>query len=374
MGTSGGQLELCHATQGQPLAPASPNDVAHKATSISLTFPTKQRRLCNDLSFCPTNANLLASAHDRYRADPNIYIWDVSRAAPTYQVSTIDDSYLHSVVEKFNHTLGLPDLMRVQRTQSLGGVRGSDSNRRAQSTASTVLNPGSRPAPSRERPAITKGNGRSAQDTSTPWAFHFSPSDSVKQVTFLPHGPNLLIASVSPNIVRLFDQRIGHHISETLSTATVGLCCDPITGDRFAGFNTSGVTVWDYRRLADPLITFSEDDAGSDLHSIKRPRDSSTKQFMGVEFCKTRRGVLGTLHRGGDYVRLWDLVDGGRVLGDLLEKESKNVSGPDSRNKALWGTSPFLLSHENRQDEHPRPNDSTVREYVPSLAGCRTST
>jgi len=364
IGTSGGTIELCRAAQGQPVS-LTPTASQLIHATVPLNFQNKQRRACNDLAFCPLNANLLATTHDRSRSDYNLLIWDLTRSAPTLQASAIDDAYEHSVLARS------------------GGARGQSIPRpgmqRSISSASTIITPGRLgilDVRSREPPML--GNvhvsKRTTSDGTPNHTIYLSPSETVKHVTFLPHNPNLLLAAVSGTTIKLFDQRTPHHIAEAMTTASLGLCCDPITGDRFGGFNSSVVQIWDHRRLSDPLLSFSEEDAGPNLHTPKASEvvdpDPARNQCTGIEFSKSRRGLVGTLTKDGDYVRLWDIIDGARTIDDLLERDP----GFEMRSKVHWNASPYIYSEgpNTSSDDDHRSRD-ILREYAPFLADTRCS-
>ena len=360
IGTSGGTIELCRAGQGQPVSPTTTTSQLNHST-VPLNFQNKQRRACNDLAFCPLNANLLATTHDKNRSDCNLLIWDLTRSAPTFQVSAIDDAYEHSVLARSG----------VARAQSIP----RPGMQRSTSSASTIITPGrlgildarSREPPNMHAPKRTTADG-------SLHTVYLSPSETVKHVTFLPHNPNLLLAAVSGTTIRLFDQRTPHHVAEATTTASLGLCCDPITGDRFGGFNASVVQIWDHRRLADPLLSFSEEDAGPNLDVPKVSEvvgsDPTRSQCIGIEFCKSRRGLVGTLTKAGDYIRLWDIIDGARTIDDLLERDP----GFEMRSKVHWNASPYNCSEgaNTSSDDDHRSRD-ILREYAPFLADTRCS-
>jgi len=362
IGTSGGIIELCRAGQGLPLSPtATTSQLIH--STIALNFQNKQRRACNDLAFCPLNANLLATTHDKNRSDFNLLVWDLTRSAPTFQASAIDVAYEHSVMARS------------------GGARGQSIPRpgmqMSTSSASTIITPGRLGiSDARSRELSTLGNMHAAKRTTGDGppnhTVYLSPSETVKHVTFLPHNPNLLLAAVSGTTIRLFDQRMPHHVAEATTTASFGLCCDPITGDRFGGFNSSVVQIWDHRRLADPLLSFSEEDAGPNLHVFKASEvidpDPTRNQCTGIEFCKSRRGLVGTITKAGDYVRLWDIIDGARTIDDLLERDP----GFEIRGKVHWNASPSNSS-EGANTSFDGDHRDILREYGPFLADTRCS-
>lgn len=364
IGTSGGTIELCRAGQGQPVSPATTTSQLIHST-VSLNFQNKQRRACNDLAFCPLNANLLATTHDKNRSDFNLLVWDLTRSAPTFQASAIDDAYEHSLLARS------------------GGGRGQSIARTGQqrsiSSASTVITPGRLGIlDARNRELSALGNvhtaKRTAGDGPPSHTVCLSPSETVKHVTFLPHNPNLLLAAVSGTTIRLFDQRAPHHVAEATTTASLGLCCDPITGDRFGGFNSSVVQIWDHRRLVDPLLSFSEENAGPNLHALKTSEaidsDPSRNQCIGLEFCNSRRGLVATLTKTGDYIRLWDIIDGARTIEDLLERDP----GFEMRSKVHWNASPYHYSEgANTSSDGDHQMGDILREYAPFLADTRCS-
>ena len=82
-----------------------------------------------------------------------------------------------------------------------------------------------------------------------------------------------------------------------------GIATDPFDPHRIACFGDATITIWDARRLNQPLLMFAERDA---LADGARMKPGST--LANIEFSSTRRGCLATLERDSTYVRFWDLT------------------------------------------------------------------
>lgn len=74
--------------------------IAHdpKRPHVLATLTLKSSRACNALAFNPSNGHLLACGLDKYRADPSVIIWDISRACMSLLIFNVPQ--LHIVYVK----------------------------------------------------------------------------------------------------------------------------------------------------------------------------------------------------------------------------------------------------------------------------------
>lgn len=127
--------------------------------------------------------------------------------------------------------------------------------------------------------------------------------DVVTSVSFLLDTPYILAAGVSGNSLRLFDTRTsGNTPFAQVQSKVQGLAIDPFNPSRFASYGEGSVNVWDSRSLAQPLLAFTSKDASADGARFY-PADT----FSSIEFSSVRSGVLATLLKDANHIRLWDI-------------------------------------------------------------------
>ncbi|KIJ49393.1 hypothetical protein M422DRAFT_777349 [Sphaerobolus stellatus SS14] len=264
VGNSLGKVDLMrYNVQHPPNAIRSP---------VVVTLPVRTSRACNCLSFSSVDPNYLAVGLDKVRGDPSLVVWDVESGVSTLSLGTGPSS------------------------------RGS-THLSAQAFAQSHSNP----LFSRPSPLLPAHQSRTDKSMLQTW----SHNEVVTSISFLPSSKHFLLAGVSHRWLRLFDFRYPYSQSNPLSTNTKsvhGITCDPFDPNRFACFGDDGaVRVWDIRRFSAPVLTFSERDAGAGA-SAGAGRTGVANALVGLEYCKSRRGVLATLEKDGSVVRVWDTV------------------------------------------------------------------
>jgi len=130
-----------------------------------------------------------------------------------------------------------------------------------------------------------------------------APTEVVSSLAFLPGSTHLLLAGVSHRWLRLFDLRSPASSPFSVASKVHGIATDPFDPHRIACFGDATITIWDARRLNQPLLMFAERDALADGARIK-----PGSALANIEFSSTRRGCLATLERDSTYVRFWDLT------------------------------------------------------------------
>ncbi|OBZ70568.1 hypothetical protein A0H81_09441 [Grifola frondosa] len=155
-------------------------------------------------------------------------------------------------------------------------------------------------------------------------------ADTVTAVTFLPQSMSSLLAGISHRWLRLFDLRSPAASPVTVASKAHGIATDPFDAHRVACFGDNVVTVWDTRRFTQPLLTFTEKDAGADGARLRQNAVLTT-----VEFSSTRRGMLATLEREASHVRFWDLqqahIAEGTPEGSRSRSRDSSHSGKGTR-------------------------------------------
>ena len=169
---------------------------------------------------------------------------------------------------------------------------------------------------------------------------------------------HLLLANISNWYLRLFDLRAPSIPAMNVVTKLCGIAADPLDPHRIASFGDSAVTIWDVRKIMQPLLIFSERDALADGVWTK----SGASCYSNIEFSSTRRGTLATLEKDSTYVRFWDLAEsrvgalnGSAVGGGGSSDGETNKSSRDSNraSRKSWAAIPWPSGGEKeKQQQH----------------------
>ncbi|PPQ65556.1 hypothetical protein CVT24_010819 [Panaeolus cyanescens] len=251
VGASTGKVDLIRLEAGKH---AQKNSILSNGPSASL--PVRNSRPCNALSFNMVDPNFLAVGLDKVRGDSSLVIWDINAFLPSLSIPVVSPS-----------------------------------------EAPLLVN-----LPPRPQPTIPRIEAPNRIDSRI-YQQH-APAEIVTSLAFLPTSTYLLLAGISHRWFRLFDLRSQSAPQVNVASKINGITTDPFDPHRIACYGDSLVTVWDARKLATPLLMFSERDASADGASI---RPGST--YSQIEFSSTKRNCLATMEKDSNYVRYWDLTE-----------------------------------------------------------------
>ncbi|KAF9241774.1 hypothetical protein BU15DRAFT_87047 [Melanogaster broomeanus] len=224
---------------------------------------------CNALAFCQVEPNYLAVGLDKVRGDPSLTIWDVQSCIPTLSFS-----------------------------------------RTAPSDEASVIQP---------QPRIARADIGPRTDSRV--LQQLAPTEVVSALSFLPQSTHLLLAGISARWLRLFDLRSPTPPTTNVASKVTGIATNPADPQQVACCGDGTVTVWDVRRLSNPLLTFTEREATADG---ARPRPGSVTHR--IEFSSTRRGQLAAMEKDSTYVRFWDLRQAQPADGSSDGEQSRDSS------------------------------------------------
>lgn len=243
----------------------------------SVTLPIRNSRSCNALAFSDADSNYLAVGLDKVRGASSLIIWDIS---------TFTSSLTLSITTPNNAT----------------------------------------PPSPRPQPQIPKLDQQATSRMDQHILQRHAPTEVVSSLAFLPSSTHLLLAGISQRWLRLFDLR-SQTTGINVASKVHGIATDPFDPYRVACFGDGVVTVWDARKLNQPLLMFSERDANS---GGSRLRPGSV--YANIEFSSTRRGCLATLEKDSSFVRFWDLTE------VKMYSAEENMAGggrvPDGENRS----------------------------------------
>lgn len=249
-------------------------------------LPVRNSRSCNTLAFCQADPNYLAVGLDKVRGDPSLVIWDVQSCVSTLLPSKV----------------GLP------------------------SNDAVVARP---------QPRIAKADVGPRADSRM--LQQHAPTEVVSALSFLPQSTCLLLAGMSFRWFRLFDLRSPTSVTTNVASKVSGIATNVIDPHQVACCGDGTVTIWDIRKLPQPLLTFTDKDAVADG---ERPRSGSVVHH--IEFSSTRRGMLAVMEKDSTYVRFWDIRSANAA--DTSEGERFRDSSQSRASRRSWTNLPWTAS------------------------------
>ncbi|KAK4053902.1 hypothetical protein OIO90_003739 [Microbotryomycetes sp. JL221] len=220
-------------------------------------------------------------------------------------------------------------------------------------------------------PRLTAEHSPSSNDISSP-ILAVGSSESVSSAAFLsPAGPSgsspLLAVGMAGKYLRVYDARAARPLVATWGSRSCHcMSANPFNGHQFVSSADDGVVrLWDIRKSMDPLVSFSEVDAGAVSARVKPT--VVAKALVEIGWSKTQRGILTTLERDSHSLRIWNIVEG---------VESKSAAEGDSEELSRGGDNvrlPIVLSDRRPPDfQHslasfaflPSPSNSLKTHFI----------
>ena len=159
-------------------------------------------------------------------------------------------------------------------------------------------------------------------------------SETITSIKFFQNDPQLLVAGVKGQFVRLYDLREPSN-SGSLSFITrcvSNLAIDPLDENYFASCSPDPmISVWDRRMSARLAVPISFGGANTSSSSpevsleLKRPVEEPGS-IWGMRFSKTKRGHLGVLSSTG-HLRVFDLEREYLTTSDRIERDNRWGAG-----------------------------------------------
>ncbi|KAL4646854.1 WD repeat-containing protein mio [Arapaima gigas] len=132
--------------------------------------------------------------------------------------------------------------------------------------------------------------------------YELGQNDACLSLCWLPREEKLLLAGMHRNLA-IFDLRNTSQKMFVNTKAIQGVTVDPFFHHRVASFFEGQVAIWDLRKFEKPVLTLSE----------------QPKPLTKVAWCPTRAGLLATLTRDSNVVRLYDMQHAPTPIGDETE-------------------------------------------------------
>uniref|UniRef100_A0A8D0L612 Meiosis regulator for oocyte development n=1 Tax=Sphenodon punctatus TaxID=8508 RepID=A0A8D0L612_SPHPU len=132
--------------------------------------------------------------------------------------------------------------------------------------------------------------------------YELGQNDACLSLFWLPRDQKLLLAGMHRNLA-IFDLRNTSQKMFVNTKAVQGVTVDPYFHDRVASFYEGQVAIWDLRKFEKPVLTLTE----------------QPKPLTKVAWCPTRTGLLATLTRDSNIIRLYDMQHTPTPIGDETE-------------------------------------------------------
>ncbi|XP_051872722.1 GATOR complex protein MIOS isoform X1 [Pristis pectinata] len=132
--------------------------------------------------------------------------------------------------------------------------------------------------------------------------YELGQNDASLSLCWLPRDQKLLLAGMHRNLA-IFDLRNTSQKMFVNTKAVQGVTVDPHFHDRVASFFEGQVAIWDLRKFEKPVLTLTE----------------QPKPLTKVAWCPTRTGLLATLTRDSNIIRLYDMQHTPAPIGDETE-------------------------------------------------------
>ncbi|KAM4704774.1 GATOR2 complex protein MIOS isoform 2-T2 [Rhinophrynus dorsalis] len=132
--------------------------------------------------------------------------------------------------------------------------------------------------------------------------YELGQNDACLSLCWLPKDQKLLLAGMHRNLA-IFDLRNTNQKMFVNTKAVQGVTVDPHFQDRVASFFEGQVAIWDLRKFEKPVLTLTE----------------QPKPLTKVAWCPTRTGLLATLTRDSNIIKLYDMQHTPTPIGDETE-------------------------------------------------------
>ncbi|NP_001091443.1 GATOR complex protein MIOS-B [Xenopus laevis] len=152
-----------------------------------------------------------------------------------------------------------------------------------------------------EKVRLAPGDSETCSVVTKP-LYELGQNDACLSLCWLPRDQKLLLAGMHRNLA-IFDLRNTNQKIFVNTKAAQGVTVDPHFHDRVASFFEGQVAIWDLRKFEKPVLTLTE----------------QPKPLTKVAWCPTRTGLLATLTRDSNIIRLYDMQHTPTPIGDETE-------------------------------------------------------
>ncbi|KAE8596322.1 hypothetical protein XENTR_v10016055 [Xenopus tropicalis] len=152
-----------------------------------------------------------------------------------------------------------------------------------------------------EKVRLAPGDSETCSVVTKP-LYELGQNDASLSLCWLPRDQKLLLAGMHRNLA-IFDLRNTNQKIFVNTKAVQGVTVDPHFHDRVASFFEGQVAIWDLRKFEKPVLTLTE----------------QPKPLTKVAWCPTRTGLLATLTRDSNIIRLYDMQHTPTPIGDETE-------------------------------------------------------
>ena len=189
--------------------------------------------------------------------------------------------------------------------------------------------------------------------------YELGQNDACLSLCWLPRDQKLLLAGMHRNLA-IFDLRNTSQKTFVNTKAIQGVTVDPHFHERVASFFEGQVAIWDLRKFEKPVLTLTE----------------QPKPLTKVAWCPTRTGLLATLTRDSNVIRLYDMQHAPTPIGDETEPTIIERSVQPCSDNSVISSFAWHPSAQNRMvvvSPNRAMTDFTVFERISLAWGSTTS-
>jgi WD repeat-containing protein mio len=267
--------------------------------SVFVQFVPRHLRPCNAVAWNHSLTGYLAAGLDRVRGDYSALVWDVahsSSAAPPAASTTASAAAAAASaaaaaaaddgdVDYLDDPVAAEKLLRTRSESSKRQLAFDGDDVPTPATAATMSSVDN----------VFDVKPHEADSTVSKPLYELCNSEAVLALEWLPDSPSSLAMGTGAKFLRIADLRASAQAAQSVaahSRGVYGVTFDPFHARRLATFSDDGIVkLWDMRRLVEPTHTLAV----------------GAKALLSIKWCPTRSGILATLARDENCVKLFDL-------------------------------------------------------------------
>ncbi|ORX91418.1 hypothetical protein K493DRAFT_339376, partial [Basidiobolus meristosporus CBS 931.73] len=183
----------------------------------------------------------------------------------------------------------------------------------------------------------------------------YGSSEAITSCAWFPDSPSQLVAGMGLKWLRVYDVRADSSSPPGVIFATkaiYGISVDPFHPYRFASHTEDGIVkIWDIRKPTEAVLTINGSTRSAGLSNMA--------------FSPRRSGLLATLGKESNYVRIWDIQEGttkvytSSTLYPNRSSAGYGVNGnfADTNSMLLSGGSSYMTGNALNTSRVPLPGD-----------------
>jgi len=224
-------------------------------------FAPRHIRACNTLAWNPIFKHQIAVGLDKVRGDMSTLVWDIN-----YINSFKQQQQQHHQQHQHPSSSSITSKGLVDAPHTISQISDNSFSTITNDYTETIYQPLS----------------------------EFTLSEATLSLAWLPNSPHCLMVGTGSKWLKIYDIRDTNQ-SQALTThqkSVNGLCFDPFDSNRYATMGEDSIVrIWDLRKFEESILTIN----------------TNCKSIQQIEWCPTRSGVLASVGKDKNTIKLWDI-------------------------------------------------------------------